>query len=82
MKIKLKCDKKYGNQNINSIDATFFDTLILSNIVRVFQHNDIVEVTEEFVDSYNNQVKNNYRRSFKTAENIVKQLRKIYKKNI
>jgi hypothetical protein len=79
VKVKIKCDKRYGNPNKGWMDADFFDTKLLSELVHRFVNNGYLEITEEFVDEYNSRKTTPCRKSFKTAENITKQIKKIYK---
>ena len=79
IKCKLKCDKNYGGRN-ESIDADFINTGILSEIINKFTENGVLEVTEEVIDYYNkNRAIKDHKLSFKTANAIIRNLRKHIK---
>lgn len=79
MKIKLVCDKTYGNPNNGWIDAGFFESNILSEIIKKYTKDDVLNVTEEVVNYYNNAVERPHKKSFKNADSICKQLKKLNK---
>ena len=78
MKIKIKCDKDYGGE-IGWVDGDCFDDKILQEVVDGFSYNEIIEVTEIIVDFYNERRSKNNKKSYKTANIIVTQLRKFVK---
>jgi hypothetical protein len=79
MKVKIKCNKFYGTSDKNSIDADYIDTKILNKIICKFSSIETLEITEEIVDYYNNNKTTSYRKSYKTANALAVQLRKLIK---
>lgn len=82
IKCKLKCDKNYGGED-NWVDVDYIDTNIIKDIIDKFVNLNILEVTEEVVDYYNEtKTKNNFnhRKSYKTANAIITNIRKYIKK--
>lgn len=79
IKVKIKCDKHYGEHK-GWIDANFVDNNILSQIIEKYTVDNILEITEEVVDFYNQQTTSKHnRKSHKTANAIANQLRKLIK---
>ena len=82
IKCKLKCDKNYGGED-SWIDVDYIDTSIIKDIIDKFVKLNVLEVTEEVVDYYNEtKTKNNFnnRKSYKTANAIITNIRKYLRK--
>jgi len=61
------------------MDCNFFNGYTLSSIVKNYSVDGVLPITEEIVKLYNKENTSPCRISFKTADNIAKQIRKIYK---
>lgn len=61
------------------MDCNFFNSGTLEHIVNVFTMDGVLMITESVVDYYNDTNTTKCRKSFKTAENIAKQIKKLYK---
>lgn len=80
-KCKLKCDKEYGGRK-GCIDADFIDTQLLYDILKNFTKDNVLEITESVVDFYNvNRQAEHNKKSFKTANVLLRHIRKIIKEN-
>lgn len=77
IKCKLKCDKNYGGQ-YPLVDCDIVSETLLKEIINKFTVDNVLCVTEEVVDYYNtnNTLRKN---SFKSANAIIRNLRKILK---
>ena len=83
MRVYLKCDKHYNSTDLNVIDSSSVDYLLLEDLVFKYvtvnkSNKPIIDITEEVVDYYNEQVGNG---SCKSAQSIVNRLRYSWVQN-
>ena len=83
MRAYLKCDKHYNSTDSNVIDSSSVDYLLLEDLVFKYvtvnkSNKPIINITEEVVDYYNEQVGNG---SCKSAQSIANRLRYSWVQN-